>query len=266
MKFCSLASGSSGNSEYVGSDSTSILIDAGISTRRIVNGLDIVGVSADSLDAILVTHEHSDHIKGLEVFLSKYNVPLYATMPTLDAVARADKKNRIDKSLFKAIKPDKAFLIGDIEVMPFATSHDAGQSVCYTLQSGRKKIGIATDLGVYDNYVISKLSGSNIMFIEANYDLSMLQAGPYPYSLKKRILSDVGHLSNDMGARLILQLLGRHVTNVFLGHLSKENNYPALAYETVRYELNKEYGDISRFHLATADRDNLSCQVGFQIG
>ncbi len=263
MKFCSLASGSSGNSEFVSSGSTSLLIDAGISTKRIVTGLESVGASPDLLDGILVTHEHSDHIKGLDVFLSKYNVPLYGTMPVLDAVAKADKKHRIDRTLFKEVKPDKAFVIGDIEVMPFATSHDAGLPVCYTLTNGRTKLGMATDLGMYDSYIISKLSGSNILFVEANYDLSMLQAGPYPFSLKKRILSDVGHLSNDMGARLILQLLGRHVSNVFLGHLSKENNYPELAYETVRYELSKEYGDISRFYLTTAERDNPSCRVGF---
>jgi len=143
--------------------------------------------------------------------------------------------------------------------MPFATSHDAPGSVCFTLQNGKNKIGIATDLGIYDTYIRTKLENSNILFIEANYDVSMLQAGPYPFYLKKRILSDIGHLSNDMSAKLILQLLCREVKHIFLGHLSKENNYPELAYETVKYELSKEYGDISRFRLKTADRDNLSC-------
>ena len=259
MKFCSLASGSSGNCEYVKSETTGLLIDGGISTKRIVGGLESIDEQAENLDGILVTHEHSDHIKGLEVFLSKYHVPVYATAPTLDAIARNDKKHRIDYSLFNQIKADKGFLIGDIEVMPFATSHDAPGSVCFTLQNGKNKIGIATDLGIYDTYIRTKLENSNILFIEANYDVSMLQAGPYPFYLKKRILSDIGHLSNDMSAKLILQLLCREVKHIFLGHLSKENNYPELAYETVKYELSKEYGDISRFRLKTADRDNLSC-------
>lgn len=148
-----------------------------------------------------------------------------------------------------------------MDITPFSISHDAADPVCYRIDSGECHIGMATDLGVYDSYVTSKLSGCNVLFIEANYDIAMLQAGKYPFPLKKRILGERGHLSNDMSARLILELLGRNVKHVFLAHLSKENNYPMLAYETVRYELSKEYGDISKFNIKTADRSSLSCAV-----
>jgi len=259
MKFCCLASGSSGNCEYVGSESTGILIDAGITTKRITSGLEGIGVVPGELDAILITHEHSDHIRGLEVFLNKHHIPVYATMATLDAIAEYDKKKMIDTSLFNAVKPDDNFMVGDIEVTTFSTSHDARDPICYTLTKGDSKLGMATDLGIYDDYIVSNLEGSTTLFLESNYDQSMLEVGPYPFRLKQRIKSSYGHLSNDMCARLILQLLCRGVKNIYLGHLSKENNYPALAYETVKCELNMEYGDISRFNLATAMRDAPSC-------
>lgn len=261
MRFCSFASGSSGNCEYISDGSSSLILDAGISNKRIVNSIEALGEKPEDIDGILITHEHSDHIKGLVVFESKYKKPVYATEATLKGIERYDKDNRIDTSLFRVIEPDKEFMVGDMTVMPFATSHDTGGSVCFSISKGEKKIGMATDLGTFDNYTIDKLKGSDILFVEANYDLAMLQAGRYPFSLKKRILSDYGHLSNDMGANLILRLLERKVKHVFLGHLSKDNNYPELAYETVRYELSKEYGDISRFHIATAARDDMSCMV-----
>lgn len=261
MRFCSFASGSSGNCEYIGNGQTNIILDAGISTKRIVKGLEEVDAEPEKLDGIIITHEHSDHIKGLVIYESKYNVPVYATEETLKAIERYDKDNRIDTSLFRPVKPDREFFIGNLSIKPFATSHDALNSVCYTISDGNTKIGMATDLGMYDNYVISNLIESDLLFIEANYDVAMLQAGKYPFSLKKRILSEYGHLSNDMSAKLILQLLNRKVKHVFLAHLSKENNYPELAYESVKYDLKNEYGNISMFDIRTADRDNISCNV-----
>lgn len=261
MRFCSLASGSSGNCEYVGNSNTNMLIDAGISTKRIVSSLDHIGVRPEELDGIVITHEHSDHIMGLPVFEGKYNIPLYATALTLEGIERYDKKKKIDISLFNEISADDIFSIGDMYVTPFSTSHDAGDPVCFTVESDNNKVGMATDLGMIDEYIVSKLSDSDLLFIEANYDVAMLQAGSYPFPLKRRILSNSGHLSNDMSASLILQLLNCRVKHVFLGHISKENNYPQLAYETVKYELTKEYGDISRFDLRIADRDSLSCAV-----
>ncbi len=261
MRFASFASGSSGNCEYVGNGRTNILVDAGISTKRIVEGLEKTGVSPLELDGILITHEHSDHITGLYVFESKYNVPVYATQATLKEIERQDKNRRIDTSLFVPIEPDHAFDCGDMHITPFSTSHDAIDPVCYRINSGEGVIGMATDLGMYDDYILSQLDMCNLLFVEANYDVAMLQAGKYPFMLKKRILGEYGHLSNDMCARMILQLLSRNVKHIFLAHLSKENNYPLLAYQTVKCELSKEYGDISRFNIQTAERSSMSCAV-----
>lgn len=261
MKFASFASGSSGNCEYAGNGETNILIDAGISAKRITAGLESNGVSPEELDGILITHEHSDHIAGLYVFESKYNVPVYATQETLNEIERLDTKGRIDTSLFVPIKPDCAFECGSMNITPFSTSHDALDPVCYRINSGEFSIGMATDLGMYDDYILSQLDMCSLLFVEANYDVAMLQAGKYSFMLKKRILGEYGHLSNDMCARMILQLLGRNVKHVFLAHLSKENNYPLLAYQTVKCELMKEYGDISKFNIQTAERSSISCAV-----
>ena len=181
MRFCSFASGSSSNCEYAGDKTTNLLLDAGVSTKRIVAGLDEIGVEPGELDGIFVTHEHSDHIKGLVVFESKYNVPIYATGPTLEGIERYDKDKRINTSLFREIKSDQAVKVGTMEVVPFATSHDSLGSVCYTVKSGDAKIGLATDLGVFDEYIVKHLSDSQLLFIEANYDVAMLQAGKYPF-------------------------------------------------------------------------------------
>lgn len=261
MEFASFASGSSGNCEYIGNETTNILVDAGISTKRIVSALENTGISPGDLDGILITHEHSDHVSGLYVFESRYRIPLYATQATLEEIERLDKKKQIDTSLFRPIKPDHTFRCRDMDITPFSISHDAADPVCYRINSGGCTIGMATDLGIYDDYILSELRTCNVLFVEANHDVAMLQAGRYPFMLKKRILGEYGHLSNDMCARMILQLLGRNVKYIFLAHLSKENNYPLLAYETVRYELEKEYGDISRFNITTAERSSMSCEV-----
>ncbi len=261
MRFASFASGSSGNCEYVGNGNTNILVDAGISTRRIVSCLGNTGISPEEISGILVTHEHTDHISGLYVFESKYKVPVYATQATLEAIEKLDKNKRLDTSLFIPIEPDKEFECGNMKITPFSISHDAVDPVCYRINSGECTVGMATDLGVYDDYILSQLNMCNLLFVEANYDVAMLQAGRYPFMLKKRILGDYGHLSNDMCARMILQLLGRNVRHIFLAHLSKENNYPLLAHKTVTYELSKEYGDISRFNIQAAERSTMSCAV-----
>ena len=254
MKFASFASGSSGNCEFISDGKCNILIDAGISTKRIVDGLCGVGTSPEDVCGILITHEHSDHIQGINVFCGKYKKPIYATYNTLKAIEENDKQHKLDTSLFHVVQSDEAFNIGEMKITPHSISHDAADPVCYRIDSDGRSIGMATDLGTYDSYIVEKLSGCNTLFIEANYDVAMLQAGKYPFYLKKRILSDHGHLSNDMSARLILELLGRNVNNIILAHLSKENNYPQLAYETVKYELAKEYGDTSRFNMQTAHR------------
>lgn len=234
MKLCSIASSSSGNCIYVGSDRTHILIDAGISCKRVKSGLESIDVDPGSIDALLITHEHSDHIRGLGVLSRKYNIPIYTTELTWRAALSSGTVGEIDKNLFRKIIPDMDFEINELAIHPFRTSHDAADPVCYTFTKNKKKISVATDLGCYNSYIAEKLKGSNVLFIEANHDIEMLKNGSYPFYLKKRILSDTGHLSNETSGRLLSELFHENLQYVILGHLSKENNRPEIADQTVR--------------------------------
>lgn len=244
MNLCSIASGSSGNCIYIGSQDTNILMDVGISAKRIEQGLTSIGVNPAELDGILISHEHSDHVSGLGVMARRYQIPIYATVETINAILRIKSVGRISEELFRIIEPDVSFLIKDIEVNPFAISHDASNPVCYTFVHDGHKMGVATDLGKYDDYIVSSLSGCEALLLEANHDIHMLQVGSYPYVLKRRILGDRGHLSNDNSGRLICELFHDNLRHIILGHLSKENNYPDLAYETVKYEIEQSNGSI----------------------
>ena len=234
LKICSLASSSSGNCIYVGTDSTHILVDAGISCKRVKSGLESIDVDPGSIDAVLITHEHSDHIRGLGVLSRRYNIPVYATELTWHAALSSGTVGEIDRTLFRKIESDSDFAINELVIHPFKTSHDAADPVCYTFTKNKKKISIATDLGCYSSYISEKLKGSNVLFIEANHDIEMLKNGSYPFYLKKRILSDTGHLSNETSGRLLSELLNDNLQYVILGHLSKENNRPEIADQTVR--------------------------------
>ena len=262
MQFLSIASGSSGNCLYAGNEDSSVLIDAGISKKKIVSGLDTINVNPDKVDGILITHEHSDHIKGLGIMLRAYGIKAYATEETFDEIMRTSSIGKVDTSLFNCIKPDESFNIGSLNIKPFSISHDAVNPICFTISDSSGKIGIATDLGYYDDYIIDNLMDSQILLLEANHDVNMLQVGIYPYKLKQRILSNEGHLSNENSGRLICRLLDGGLKHIFLGHLSKENNYPELAYETVRSEIRAGYGEVlDRLDLKVADRDVPSAPV-----
>lgn len=237
MKLCSISSGSSGNCIYVGNKDTNFLVDAGISGKRIEAGLSSIDVNPATLDGIFVTHEHLDHISGLGVMARRYQMPIYATAETIHAIFHTKSVGRIPEELFSIVEPDQPLVVKDIEIHPFSISHDASNPVAYTFSAEGHKIGIATDLGTYDDYIISHLSGSEILLLEANHDINMLQVGAYPYILKRRILGDRGHLSNDNSGKLLSALLHGKLKHIFLAHLSKDNNYPELAYETVKYEL-----------------------------
>ena len=237
MRLCSIASGSSGNCIYVGTDTTHVLVDVGISRKRTEEGLNSLGICPGELDAIFVTHEHSDHISGLGVFSRKYNVPIYATPKTLDAIRGCRSLGAIDDGLFQTVKADESFTIKDMTVNPMRISHDAAEPVAYRFSYGKQKIGVITDLGTYNDYTIESLRGMDALLLEANHDVNMLQVGPYPYPLKQRILGDRGHLSNENSGRLLSRLLHDKLQYIVLGHLSKENNLPELAYETVKLEI-----------------------------
>ncbi len=260
MRLCSIASGSSGNCIYVGSDNTHLLVDTGISAKRVIAGVQELGVKPEELSGILITHEHSDHIQGLGVFSRKYGIPIYGTAGTIEAIVNTTTLGAYDKSLHRVISTDEAFEISDLSIMPFRISHDAAQPCGYVVNHGKKKVAVATDMGTYDEYTISHLQKLDALLLESNHDVNMLQVGTYPYYLKQRILSNVGHLSNENAGRLLCRLLHDGMKEIHLGHLSKENNYEQLAYETVNMEIT--LGDCnykgSDFPIHVAKRDMVS--------
>lgn len=260
MRLCSIASGSSGNCIYVGSNEANILVDAGISGKKIENGLKELSVDPKKLDGILVTHEHIDHIAGLGVMARRYHLPLYMTEKTAEAVLQTKSVGKIDTELFQTISPNRPFRINDLTVDATSIWHDAADPVCYSFESRGVKASVATDLGNYHEGIVEKLKDSDILFVEANHDINMLQVGPYPYYLKQRILSNQGHLSNERSGQLLCDIFSKNTREVFLGHLSKDNNYSELAYETVKLSL-MEQGIVSEeycFNMQVAKRDTVS--------
>lgn len=237
MRICSIASGSSGNCIYVGSDTTHLLVDVGISGKRTEAGLKELDLSMRDIDGIFITHEHADHIAGLGVLGRKYGVPIYATKGTIEAIKRCTSVGKIPEELFQPICADEKITIKDLTCNPMKISHDAAEPVAYRISHGKKRVGIITDLGNYNDYTVESLQGMDALLLEANHDVNMLQVGPYPYYLKQRILGDRGHLSNERAGQLLCDLLHDKLQTVILGHLSKENNLPELAYEAVRVEV-----------------------------
>ena len=237
MRLCSIASGSSGNCIYAGSDSTHLLVDVGISGKKAEEGLRALELSMRDIDGILITHEHVDHIAGLGVLARKYGTPIYATQGTIEAIRNTACVGKIPQELIHPVCADEKLIIKDLVCNPLSISHDAAQPVAYRISHGKKKVGIVTDLGNYNDYTVESLKGMNALVLEANHDVNMLQVGPYPYYLKQRILGDKGHLSNERAGQLLCRLLHPQLQMVVLGHLSKDNNLPELAYETVRVEV-----------------------------
>ena len=185
MYFGTIASGSSGNCYYVGSEETHLLVDAGVSGKKIESALNEIDRKPSDLNGILVTHEHIDHVKGLGVMARKHGIPIYTTGGTISEIKKMSSVGTIDDSLFHEIEPDEPFFINDLSIDASAIWHDAADPVCYSISDGKSKFSIATDMGNYDEYVVNKLKNSDIMVIEANHDIRMLQAGPYPYYLKQ---------------------------------------------------------------------------------
>ena len=243
MKICSIASGSSGNCIYVADEKHQILIDAGVSRKRIIDGLAQIGALPQELDAIFVTHEHIDHIQGIYMMVKMFGIPVFATGGTLDGICMKDRQGVLGHDKLYQIYADETVQMGDMRITPFHISHDAAEP----------------DLGVYDDYTVEYLEGSEILILEANHDISMLEAGKYPYPLKCRILSERGHLSNEAAGQLLCRLFHKNLQSVFLAHLSKENNYPQLAYEAVKCQVWEELGfNQLPFELQVAEREKTS--------
>ena len=230
LELCTLASGSSGNCLLVSSGSTYILVDAGISCRRITTALKAMGVEPKELSAVLITHEHSDHISGLTTLTKQLGVPVYASRGTgLQLCYRIPFLEEV----LHTFTPGEGFSLGGVDVETFPTPHDAAQSTGYALSAGGKKAAIVTDLGHVTRQVAEGIRGAELLVAEANHDVEWLQSGPYPYFLKSRILGDQGHLSNEAGAQLVCQAVEEGARTVVLAHLSKENNTPQRAYDVV---------------------------------
>lgn len=252
LKFCSLYSGSSGNSLFVETPTTKLLIDAGESSKKIENALTNLNIDASNIDGILVTHEHIDHIKGLGTFAKKFNIPVYANKETWDAMPEITQK--IEPSCQHNFIPYEKFDIGDFKILPFQIPHDAANPCGFNLFYGNQKISIATDLGHMDTKLIKYLEESEFVLLEANYDPNILKCSKYPYTLKQRIAGPNGHLSNEMAGKTISYLLKSGLSKVMLGHLSKENNFPELAYQTVVDELCNNNFDENKISISVANR------------
>lgn len=227
LHFSPLFSGSSGNAVYVGCGTTHLLVDAGISGARIVQALNGIGIDPANLTAILVTHEHIDHIRGVGVLSRKYDLPVYATPGTWSAmdgkVGAVSERNR------RTFDVETNFFLGDIDVLGFPTPHDAAESCGYSFELGGARFALATDIGCVRDGWFKYVEGADAVLLESNYDPDMLEVGPYPYDLKKRILSRRGHLSNDDAGETAARLVRAGAKQIVLGHLSKENNFPDLA-------------------------------------
>lgn len=249
----SLASGSSGNSIFVGSQSASLLVDVGIRCKGLCQALDSRGIDPSELSGILITHEHSDHIKGLDVFVKKYSIPVYVNRATWKRMQRSLKY--ADLMDVRFVETGSRFVVGDIAVKSFATPHDAVESMGFRLDTGNRVVSVFTDLGQANEALLAEVAGSELIYIEANYDPEMLKNGPYPWDLKQRIAGNYGHLSNIDCGQAILELLKSGTNQFILSHLSEHNNYPELAELTVSRFLAAEGAKIGRdFQLSVAPR------------
>lgn len=252
MNLYPIRSGSTGNAVLVYTDKTKILIDCGVSGKTVEEGIKKIGIDPSELSAILVTHEHNDHIKGIGVMMRRYKLDVYANKKTWSAME--DSFGKIDERNKKIIDESGKIKIGDIEAESFKIPHDAVDPVGYNIVSGNRKISVATDIGYLNEELFAALKGSNAVLLEANHDKSMLEMGSYPYYLKQRIKGKEGHLSNDEAGLAAKYLYKMGTRRIILGHLSKENNYPLLAQQTVLNIL-KEEGIEDKIKISVASGD-----------
>lgn len=263
VDFCSISSGSGGNCIFISSGETKILIDAGISGARIKDGLSKINCDPEKISAIFITHEHKDHISGVGIYSRRYNVPIYANQKTWAEMEKSIGKISTENT--KIIHNNEHNNINEVTLINFPINHDAADPVGYSVIAEGIKITVATDIGIASDHVKNAISDSEIVLIESNHDEHMLKTGRYPYYLKKRILGDYGHLSNKNAAELLVSSLTKKTRHVFLGHLSKENNTPEIAYNFVLEHLknNDIMADGSiKLHMAERDKVSLFVRAG----
>lgn len=248
MEFYTLASSSAGNAALVCHNDTHLLIDAGISCRRITQSLAALSLTLDDLDGILITHEHIDHVRALGTLQKKHAVPLYASFGTAAALD-------YPAPYLHAFAADEAFAIKDLQIRSFRTSHDAKESVGYRIESDAGSLAVLTDTGFVTDEAHDAALGADMLLLESNHDVVMLKNGGYPYYLKQRILSEYGHLSNDTAAEFAIECVRAGTSDILLAHLSDENNSPQLAEYTVGRALQSSGLSV---RLAAAPRDTIS--------
>lgn len=234
MKVCAIASGSNGNSYYIESETDSIVVDLGISNKQFVQRMIYCNFKPNRLSAVVVSHEHSDHIRGIEMFCKTFEVPIYITEKTFNA-----SKLKINDRLVNFFKPDKRFNLGSLSINPFLKNHDAVEPCSFLLNSEKQNVSVMTDIGMPCQNVLNALKLSDVSFLESNYDENMLLSGGYPHFLKKRVAGDTGHLSNYQASMLALEHAIPRLKKVFLSHLSENNNTPELAYNSFTKALNQ---------------------------
>lgn len=231
LRFTVLASGSTGNATVVSTDAATVLVDVGLSGKKVETLMELRGVSGSDLDAIFVTHEHSDHIKGLGAFARKYEVPVYANEKTWAAMAK--QVGELPDEQRRVLAADSEMEIADLRIESYAISHDAAEPVGYCFQADGVKLGLATDMGYMSDKVMRKLLGADVLVLESNHDIEMLRMGRYPWNIKRRILGDTGHLSNEAAGEALCRLLNGTTRRVYLAHLSLQHNLMDLAKLTV---------------------------------
>lgn len=255
LNFCSLYSGSSGNSLFIETENTKILVDAGMSCKKIEEALHSIDVIPSSINAILVTHEHSDHVKGISTISKKFDIPVYATKETFNAMPSQTEK--LSEKNINFFNPSEKFCINDLEILPFSIPHDAANPCGFNItKDNSHQISIATDIGHMTKSILNHLEGSELILLESNYDPEVLRCCSYPFMLKSRIASDIGHLPNNIAGKTISYLCkNSNLNTAILGHLSKESNFPELAYQTVVDELISNCSSDNSIKLSVANRD-----------
>ncbi|WP_156289904.1 MBL fold metallo-hydrolase [Oceanobacillus salinisoli] len=259
LRFSVLASGSTGNAFYIESEQQKLLVDAGLSGKKLTNLFEKIQIDPQELSGVLVTHEHSDHIKGLGIFARKYNLPIYANEKTWKAMDGAIGKISVDQKFLFNMEEVKTF--GDLDVESFGVSHDAAEPMFYTFRHKGKKVALVTDLGYVSERIKKIVEDADAYVFEANHDVEMLRMGRYPWSVKRRILGDSGHVSNEDCALALTDIISNRTKRIYLAHLSVDNNMKDLARMSVNNVL-KERGIDMELHDTDPEEPTALYEVG----